>query len=320
MAGDVMTTATAGAGEAARIGESADSAQQDGQDARRDGPGDGDRAAGRRARQPPGTGPSAGNPQASPGDSPLIPEGVSDDSVSEGTLPDPQATASDTLPARPARPARQTRQGLAPAAQPVSPGAGGPPPPGEARSTAGVRCEPCPRTADQDHPRAPPEGGRADGGARLRGRRALAQGPEAQVGRPVHHPSPRGGHDPRRARHEHRDDLRRAAARHRRGHRLHPHRAAQRVRRGRRGPRRRRHQAGQGQVRCLRRGRDRPQDGGRDVPRHPRPGHQARRPAAQHADAPLHAARQAGAQVTRDPGDLRPAGAPPRHEHGQVGA
>ena len=125
MAGDVMTTATAGAGEAARIGESADSAQQ----------GEEDRGE---TDQVMATGPQVGapdnlqvpacpreNPQSSPGGMPpLIPEGVSDGSVSEGTPPDPQATASDTLPARPARPARQTRQGLAPAAQPVPPGAG----------------------------------------------------------------------------------------------------------------------------------------------------------------------------------------------------
>ena len=138
--------------------------------------------------------------------------------------------------------------------------------------------------------------------------------------RPVHHPPARGRHDPGRARHEHRDDLRRAAARHRRGHRLHARRAPQRVRRGRRRARRRRHQAGQGQVRRLRRGRDRPQDGRRDVPRHPGAGHQARRPAAQHAHAALHAPGQAGAQVARDAGDLRAARAPAGHEHGQVGA
>ena len=114
--------------------------------------------------------------------------------------------------------------------------------------------------------------------------------------------------------------VRGAAARHGRGHRLHPRRAARRLRRRDRRAGRRRDQARQGQVRRRRRGRDRPQDGRRDVPRHPRAGHQARRPAAQHAHAALPAAREAGAQVARGAGDLRPAGPPARHEHDQVGA
>ena len=59
-----------------------------------------------------------------------------------------------------------------------------------------------------------------------------------------------------------------------------PDRTARRVRRGHRRAGGRRHQAGQGQVRRVGRGGNRPQDGGRDVPRHPRAGHQARRPAA----------------------------------------
>ena len=218
----------------------------------------------------------------------------------------------------PGPPGSPSRVGVAPTCRPAR--CRRSPPPGQARSPAGVRHEPSTRTADEDHPRASPEGGRPPGRARLRRRRALAQGPEAQVGRPVHHPSARGRHDPGRARHEHRDDLRRPAPRHRRGHRLHPGRAPQRLRRGRLRPRRRRHQARQGQVRRLGRGRDRPQDGRRDVPRHPRAGHQARRPPAQHAHAALHAAGQAGAQVPRDARDLRPARAPAGHEHGQVGA
>ena len=135
----------------------------------------------------------------------------------------------------------------------------------------------------------------------------------------ITHPA-RGGDDPGRARHEHRDDLRGAAARHGGGHPVHADRAAQRVRRGHRRAGRRRHQAGQGQVRRVGRGGDRPQDGGRDVPRHPGAGDQARRPAAQHADAALPAPGEAGAQVQGDPGDLRPARPPARHEHGEVGA
>ena len=50
-------------------------------------------------------------------------------------------------------------------------------------------------------------------------------------------------------------------------------------------PRRRGDQARQGQVRRRRAGRDHPQDDRGDGPRHPGAGHQARRPAAQHAHA-----------------------------------
>ncbi len=141
----------------------------------------------------------------------------------------------------------------------------------------------------------------------------------SDFGGPVHHPPARGGDDPGRARHEHRDALRRAAARHGGGHCLHADRAAQRFRRGHRDAGRRRHQAGQGEVRRVRRGGDRPQDGGRDVPRHPGAGDQARRPAAQHADAALPVPGEAGAQVQGNPGDLRAARPPARHEHGEVG-
>ena len=59
--------------------------------------------------------------------------------------------------------------------------------------------------------------------------------------------------------------------------------------------RRRRDQARQGQVRRLRAGRDHPQDDRRDGPRHPGAGHQARRPAAQHAHRALRQAVHAGA-------------------------
>ena len=53
---------------------------------------------------------------------------------------------------------------------------------------------------------------------------------------------------------------------------------------------------------------------------HPGPGHQARRPAAQHAHPALRPQATAGAHVARDPRDLRAAGPPARHEHAQVGA
>ena len=84
--------------------------------------------------------------------------------------------------------------------------------------------------------------------------------------------------------------------------------------------RRRRHQARQGELRRRRAGRDRAQDGRRDGPGHPRPGHQARRPAAQRAHLALRLGRVRPAQGPRDPRDLRPAGPPARHEHHQVGA
>ena len=85
-------------------------------------------------------------------------------------------------------------------------------------------------------------------------------------------------------------------------------------------PRRRRDQARQGQVRRRRRGRDDPQDDRRDGPRPAGAGHQARRPAAQHAHAAVPAAGQAGAERPADAGGARPAGPPARHEHGEVGA
>jgi hypothetical protein len=92
VAGDVMTTATAGAEGAARIGESADRAQQD-------GPGRGE------TDQVTATGPQPGVPDnlqvpALPGETPP--------STSEGETP--------REPGRAARPTRQTRQGPAPAA------------------------------------------------------------------------------------------------------------------------------------------------------------------------------------------------------------
>ena len=97
-------------------------------------------------------------------------------------------------------------------------------------------------------------------------------------------------------------------------------RAAHGLRRRGRAAGRRRHQARQGQVRRHRRGRDHPQDDRRDEQGHPGPGHQARRPAAQHAHAALRQAADPGAQEPRDAGDLRAAGPPARHEHAEVGA
>ena len=96
--------------------------------------------------------------------------------------------------------------------------------------------------------------------------------------------------------------------------------AARGVRRRDRRAGRRRHQARQGQVRRVGAGRDRAQDGRRDGPRHPGAGHQARRPAAQHAHDPLHQPGEAGAEGARVPRDLRAARPPARHEHDQVGA
>ena len=100
MAGDVMTTATAGAEGAARIGESADSAQRNGHSR-----GDTDQAT--------ATGPQTGMPDnvqvpARPQETPQ--------SSPEGSPP--------RTPEGPGRPQRPTRQGLASATQPVPPGAG----------------------------------------------------------------------------------------------------------------------------------------------------------------------------------------------------
>jgi GTP diphosphokinase / guanosine-3',5'-bis(diphosphate) 3'-diphosphatase len=112
VAGDVLTTATAGAGGAARIGEPADSAQGNGQ-------------VGSDTDQGTATRPQAsapGNLQVSPRETTQQPsQEVPDDITPQGTPPAPGGTATD---ARPARSARPTRNGLTPAAQPASPGAG----------------------------------------------------------------------------------------------------------------------------------------------------------------------------------------------------
>ena len=156
-------------------------------------------------------------------------------------------------------------------------------------ASARRRRQPGARAADQDGTQHAPQGRHQADRACLRRGGALPRGPAAQERRPVHHPSAGGGHDPGRARHEPRDGVRRAAARHHRGHALHARGAARGIRRRDRGPGRRRHQAGQRQVRRGRAGRDRPQDGRRDVARHPGPGDQAGRPAAQHAHAAVPA-------------------------------
>jgi guanosine-3',5'-bis(diphosphate) 3'-pyrophosphohydrolase len=125
VAGDVMTTATAGAGGAARIGESVDTAQLDGRDR-----GETDQMT---ATRPQPDVPDdiqvpvrpQDSSQSSPGGAtPRTPRGASDGPASRGTPPDPRAGVSDTRPERATRPTRQTRQGLASAAQPVAPGAG----------------------------------------------------------------------------------------------------------------------------------------------------------------------------------------------------
>ena len=92
------------------------------------------------------------------------------------------------------------------------------------------------------------------------------------------------------------------------------------LRRRGRPARRRSDQARQGQVRRLGAGRDDPQDDRRDVARHPGPGHQARRPPAQHADPALRPAGDPGAGRPRDPRHLCAAGPPAGDEHHQVGA
>ena len=170
-------------------------------------------------------------------------------------------------------------------------------PAGPARGDAGRRDQPGARADDQNGARDPPQGRCPADRARLRGGRALAHRAEAQERRPVHHPSARRGHHPGRAGDEPRDAVRGPAARHGGRHRLRPRPAAGRFRGRDRGPGGRGHQAGQGQVRRGRRGRDRAQDGGRDVPGHQGPGHQARRPPAQHAHAALSPPGEAGAQV-----------------------
>src|ERR1700722_2616490 len=114
VAGDVITTATAGAGETARIGETADPAQRGGRDR-----GETDQLT--------ATGPDSGAPEnllVSPTTAPSEPtagDGAPDGRAAEDNPPAAPATASG---AAPARSTRQTRQEPASVAQPVPPGAG----------------------------------------------------------------------------------------------------------------------------------------------------------------------------------------------------
>ena len=116
--------------------------------------------------------------------------------------------------------------------------------------------------------------------------------------------------------------MRRAAARHRRGHLREPRRGARGVRRGGRRPRRRRDQAHRDHVPVARRGPsgELPQDDGGDGHGHPGHPHQAGRPPAQHAHAGRDAQAEADREGQGDAGDLRAAGAPARHPRHQVGA
>src|SRR3984957_17364225 len=114
VAGDVLTTATAGAGETARIRETADPAQRGG------------RARGE-TDQVTAAGPESGVPEnlpASPTTAPSAPTaggGAPDGRAAEDKAPAAGTTASG---AAPARQNRQTRQEPASVAQPVPPGAG----------------------------------------------------------------------------------------------------------------------------------------------------------------------------------------------------
>ena len=218
MAGDVATTGTAAADvtqSAPEQGESPASGQ-DAEVAR-------EAATPRRGRSRPA--PATGSPAPAPA----------------------AASPASTPPAAPAATPGQAAAGLARHHR----GGRGPPPAGPPRRAPRRRDQPGARTADQDGPGDSPQGGHQAHRPRLRGGRALARRPDAQERRPVHHPPARGDHDPGRTRHEHRHPLRRAAARHRGGHRLHPRRTAQGLRRGRGGAGRRGHQAGPGQVRRV---------------------------------------------------------------------
>src|ERR1700722_19046363 len=114
VAGDVLTTATAGAGETARIGETADPAQRGGRDR-----GETDQVT--------AAGPESGVPEnlpASPTTAPSEPtagDGAPDGRAAEDNAPAARTTASG---AAPARQNRQTPQEPASVAQPVPPGAG----------------------------------------------------------------------------------------------------------------------------------------------------------------------------------------------------
>ena len=184
----------------------------------------------------------------------------------------------------------------------------------------GPERQPRPRAALRGRPDDAPEDGSVGPRTGLPDGRAPPRRPGAQERRRVHHP-PAGGDDhPRRVGHDAVDAVRGPPARHGRGHVVHAGSAHRGLRRGGRGAGRRGDEARQGHLRRHRAVRDHPQDGRGDEPRHPRAGHQARRPPAQHADAALSQAGDPTAQGDRDARDLRPARAPARHEHRQVGA
>ena len=158
--------------------------------------------------------------------------------------------------------------------------------------------------------------------ARLRLRLRAPRGPDAPLGRRVHHASRRGRADLRRHAPRHRDALRRAAARHGRGHQREPRGDRGRLRRAGRPARRRRHEADRDHVREPRRapGRELPEDDGGDGHRRQGDPDQAGRPPPQHAHARRAAEAKADVEGARDAGDLRAAGAPARDPRDQVGA
>ena len=158
--------------------------------------------------------------------------------------------------------------------------------------------------------------------ARLRLRLRAPRGPDAPLGRRVHHASRRGRADLRRHAPRHRDALRRASARHGRGHQREPRGDRGRLRRAGRPARRRRHEADRDHVREPRRapGRELPEDDGGDGHRRQGDPDQAGRPPPQHAHARRAAEAKADVEGARDAGDLRAAGAPARYPRDQVGA
>ena len=166
------------------------------------------------------------------------------------------------------------------------------------------------------HDRAPARRGRLP--VRVRAPRRSA----AQVGRGLHHAPGRRGQDLRGHAPGHRDAVRRAAARHRRGHERVARRGARALRRRGGHARRRRHQAHRDHLHQPRRGAggELPQDDGRDGHGHPGHPHQARRPPAQHAHHRRAGQAEADRQGQGDPGDLRADRAPARYPRDQVGA
>jgi hypothetical protein len=116
--------------------------------------------------------------------------------------------------------------------------------------------------------------------------------------------------------------VRRAPARHRRGHERVARRGQRGVRRGDLPPSRRRHEAHRHHLPEPRRpaGRELPQDDGGDGPGHPGHPDQAGRPPAQHAHGRGAAQAEAAGEGEGDARDIRPARAPPGHPRDQVGA